>query len=155
MVRKGGMSFVKRKIHPKLQMGLKLIGSFILILFSNLYLQWCQNNLSVELALKFAFSWHTEKFFLACLVLLLFYGLLTSLAGSLGVGALFYSIVIGILGYANYLKMAYRQEPIYPDDLKMITQFAAYDDRNRPLRLGDAMCDTRSGGNYLEYLSQP
>ena len=78
---------------------------------------------SVELALKFAFSWHTEKFFLACLVLLLFYGLLTSLAGSLGVGALFYSIVIGILGYANYLKMAYRQEPIYPDDLKMITQF--------------------------------
>ena len=57
-------------------------------------------------------------------MLLLFYGLLAgSLAGSLGVGALFYSIVIGILGCANYLKMAYRQEPIYPDDLKMITQF--------------------------------
>lgn len=114
---------MKRKIHPNLKLGIKLIASFILIIFSNLYLQWCQNNLSVELALKFAFSWHTEKFFLACLVLLLFYGLLTSLAGSLGVGALFYSIVIGILGYANYLKMAYRQEPIYPDDLKMITQF--------------------------------
>ena len=114
---------MKRKIHPNLKLAIKLIASFILIIFSNLYLQWCQNYLSVELALKFAFSWHTEKFFLACLVLLLFYGLLASLAGSLGVGALFYSIVIGILGYANYLKMAYRQEPIYPDDLKMITQF--------------------------------
>jgi phosphoglycerol transferase MdoB-like AlkP superfamily enzyme len=114
---------VKIKIHPYLKVGLKGIASLILIVFSNLYLQWCQNNLSVDLALKFAFSWHTEKFFLACLVLLLFYGLLGSIAGSIGAGALFYSIVIGILGYANYLKMAYRQEPIYPDDLKMVTQF--------------------------------
>ena len=40
--------------------------------FSNLYLQWCQNNLSVDLAFKFAFSWHTEKFFLGCFVLSVF-----------------------------------------------------------------------------------
>jgi phosphoglycerol transferase MdoB-like AlkP superfamily enzyme len=120
---KGGMPFVKIKIHPYLKWGIVLIISLVLIIFSNLYLQWCQNNLSVELALKFAFSWHTEKFFLACFVLLLFYGLLTSIAGSVSIGALFYSIVIGILGYADYLKMSYRQEPIYPDDLKMITQF--------------------------------
>jgi hypothetical protein len=39
------------------------IGSLLLIIFSNLYLQWCQNELSIDLALKFAFSWHTEKFF--------------------------------------------------------------------------------------------
>src|SRR5699024_12311140 len=39
-------------------------------------------------------------------------------------GMFFYIVGIGILGYANYLKMSYRQEPIYPDDLKMITEFS-------------------------------
>ncbi|KAF1302458.1 LTA synthase family protein [Candidatus Enterococcus willemsii] len=93
------------------------------IIVSNLYLQWCQNNLSTELMLKFAFSWHTEKFLLGSLVLLIFYLFLASLSGSLIVGAIFYSVTIGLLGYATYLKMLYRQEPIYPDDLKMVTQF--------------------------------
>lgn len=84
------------------------------IIVSNLYLQWCQNNLSTELMLKFAFSWHTEKFLLGSLVLLIFYLFLASLSGSLIVGAIFYSVTIGLLGYATYLKMLYRQEPIYP-----------------------------------------
>ena len=97
------------------------IGFILLIIFSNLYLQWCQNNLSVDLAFKFAFSWHTEKFFLGCFVLSVFY-FLCSLAGSLGVGALLYSVIIGVLGFADYQKMFYRVEPIYPDDLKMITE---------------------------------
>lgn len=101
----------------------KVLAILFLILFSNLYLQWCQNNLSYELALNFAFSWHTEKFLLACLVLLLVYGVFASLAGSLLVGGIIYSVTFGILGYATYLKMLYRQEPIYPEDLKMITQF--------------------------------
>ena len=47
---------------------------------------------------------------------------LCSLAGSLGVGALLYSVIIGVLGFADYQKMFYRVEPIYPDDLKMITE---------------------------------
>lgn len=105
------------------EIALKVIAVSGLLIFSNLFLQWCQNNLSVSLALKFAFSWHTEKFFLACLVLALVYGVFASIAGSLRTGAVFYSVVIGILGYANHMKMAYRQEPIYPDDLKMVTQF--------------------------------
>ncbi len=98
------------------------IGFILLIIFSNLYLQWCQNNLSVDLAFKFAFSWHTEKFFLGCFVLSVFLLFLCSLAGSLGVGALLYSVIIGVLGFADYQKMFYRVEPIYPDDLKMITE---------------------------------
>lgn len=93
------------------------------IILSNLYLQWCQNNLSIDLMLKFAFSWHTEKFLLGSLVLLVFYLFLSSLSGSLKVGGTLYSVSITLLGYATYLKMLYRQEPIYPDDLKMITQF--------------------------------
>ncbi|MGC3794944.1 LTA synthase family protein, partial [Enterococcus faecium] len=46
-----------------------IFSIFFLVVFSNLFLQWCLNDLSVDLALKLAFSWHTEKFFLACLVL--------------------------------------------------------------------------------------
>ncbi|MBO0446360.1 sulfatase-like hydrolase/transferase [Enterococcus ureilyticus] len=100
-----------------------MIGMILLVLISNLYLQWCQNELSLELVVKFAFSWHTEKFILGCTVLLIFLLFLCSLAGSLAFGSLLYIITIGILGFANYQKMFYRTEPIYPDDLKMITEF--------------------------------
>ena len=99
------------------------VVTVLVILLSNLYLQWCQNNLSVDLALKFAFSWHTEKFLLACFVLLTVFLFMVAFAGSYIFGLLFYLVSIGILGFANYLKMSYRQEPIYPDDLKMITEF--------------------------------
>lgn len=95
---------------------------------SNLYLQWCQNDLSFDLAVKFAFSWHTEKFLLACLVLLMLFLFLVAVLGSFLFGTFFYLVGIGILGYANYLKMTYRQEPIYPDDLKMIKEFGLLKD---------------------------
>lgn len=115
--------FVLKKNHPAIRY--LIIGLLILVgvLVSNLYLQWCQNNLSTELMFKFAFSWHVEKFFLGCFVLLVLYLFLASLSGSLIAGAAFYGVFIGLLGYATYLKMLYRQEPIYPDDLKMVTQF--------------------------------
>ncbi len=83
---------------------------------------------SVDLALKFAFSWHTEKFFLACLVLLIILIFLIALAGSVPLGSLTYVVAIGVLGFANYMKMSYRQEPIYPDDLKMITEIGLLKD---------------------------
>ncbi|MBO0421663.1 sulfatase-like hydrolase/transferase [Enterococcus plantarum] len=99
------------------------IGLLLFVLISNLYLQWCQNELSLDLVFKFAFSWHTEKFILGSLILLLFLLFLCSLAGSFALGSFLYAITIGILGFANYQKMFYRSEPIYPDDLKMITEF--------------------------------
>lgn len=105
-----------------------IISIFFLVVFSNLFLQWCQNDLSVDLALKFAFSWHTEKFFLACLVLLIILIFLIALAGSVPLGSLTYVVTIGMLGFANYMKMSYRQEPIYPDDLKMITEIGLLKD---------------------------
>ena len=52
------------------------IFTLLIVVLSNLYLQWCQNDLSVDLALNFAFSWHTQKFLLACLVLLMIFLLL-------------------------------------------------------------------------------
>ena len=92
------------------------------VTISHLYLQWCQNNLSLALMFNFAFLWHTVKFLLGNLVLLLLYAFLTSLAGSLEAGSAIYGVMITLMGFATYLKMAYRQEPIYPDDLKMVTQ---------------------------------
>ena len=112
----------------KIIYGLKVLGVFGLVLLSNLYLQWCQNNLSLDLALKFAFSWHTEKFFLGGLVLLALLLFLSGAIGSLGMGALLYTVFIGILGYADYLKMTMRQEPIYPDDLKMVANLGMMKD---------------------------
>ncbi len=38
-------------------------------------------------------------------------------------GFISYSLGLAILGYANYQKLFYREEPIYPDDLKMVTEF--------------------------------
>jgi len=116
---------VKKKLQflnkKKVKYPLTILGLFLLVLVSNLYIQWCQNERSVDLVFKFAFSWHTEKFFLGCLVLGVFLLFLCSLAGSILVGSVLYSITIGILGFADYQKMIYRAEPIYPDDLKMVT----------------------------------
>lgn len=102
---------------------LKLIGVLGLIIVSNLFFQLMQNDFSFDLAVKFAFSWHTQKFFLGCFVLLVFFGWLSSLLGSLRIGVLAYLLVVLGIGSANFLKMNYRMEPIYPDDLKMITEF--------------------------------
>ena len=114
------LSFLKQK---KIKYLLMFIDMALLILVSNLYLQWCQNELSLDLAFKFAFSWHTEKFFLGCFVLAVFLLFLCSLGGSFLFGSLVYTVSIAVLGLADYLKMYYRTEPIYPDDLKMITEF--------------------------------
>ncbi|MBO1304947.1 sulfatase-like hydrolase/transferase [Enterococcus sp. 669A] len=114
----------KLRKHKKL---IKIIGGILavglLIIASNLFLQLGQNDFSFDLAFKFAFSWHTEKFFLGCLVLLIFYLFLTSIMGSFLFGSLFYTFLIVGIGIADFLKMKYRSEPIYPDDLKMVGEF--------------------------------
>ena len=96
----------------------------MIVVLSNLYLQWCQNDLSVDLALNFAFSWHTQKFLLACLVLLMIFLLLVSVMGSFLFGMFFLHCRYRDIRVCKLLKMSYRQEPIYPDDLKMITEFS-------------------------------
>lgn len=115
---------------------LKIFGVLGLIIISNLFFQLTQNEFSFELMFKFAFSWHTEKFFLGCLVLLIFYGWISSFLGSLKTGSLVYLLAVIGIGIANYLKMNYRMEPIYPNDLKMITEFGMiYDMVGLPLFL--------------------
>lgn len=117
------MDFVKRMIQKK-SVRYFLIGSGIVlfVIASNLFLQYCQNNRSWELAFKFAFSWHQEKFFLGSGVLLLFLLFWIGVSGSIILGGSFYGVFILLLGFADYQKMFYREEPIYPDDFKMLTE---------------------------------
>ena len=61
---------------------LGLLLSVILVLISNYYLQLSENSWSFSLATKFTFSWHTEKFLLGCLVLLILNLFIVSVAGS-------------------------------------------------------------------------
>lgn len=106
----------------------QILSIFGLIICSNLFFQLAQNDFSLDLAINFAFSWHTEKFFLGCFVLLVFWGWLSSLLGSIKYGSLFYLLVILGVGSANFLKMKYRLEPIYPNDLKMLVEFGMIQD---------------------------
>lgn len=94
----------------------------LLVYLSDLYLQFMQNNMSLDLALKFALSWHTEKFLLGTLVLIFLAVFLIAVLGSYWSGLSLYLAGVFILGVATYLKMSYRSEPIYPDDLKMVTE---------------------------------
>lgn len=96
------------------------------IVLSNLFLQWCQNDRSLSLALHFAFSWHTAKFFLSCLVLAVAALFILAVTASFWRSFVLYTIGILGLGIATYLKMKYRQEPLYPDDLKMIFSFELF-----------------------------
>lgn len=120
-----------------LKIAVIVLSIFLLIVGSNLFLQLAQNSWSLSLAFNFAFSWHTEKFFLACLVLFFLWGFISSVLGSLIYGGLFYSLLIFGIGIVDALKMQYRQEPLYPDDLKMIVEFATLKDiAGWPLFLG-------------------
>lgn len=106
-----------------------ILGAILgLIIVSNLFLQMAQNEWDLPLALDFAFSWHMEKFFLGCLVLLILWGFISSLLGSLAFGSLFYSLLILGIGIADFFKMKYRMEPLYPDDLKMIEEISTLKD---------------------------
>lgn len=105
-----------------------LLVLLIVSYLGNLYLQFMQNNMSLDLALKFALSWHTEKFLISTVVLFFGAFFLANLLGSLAAGIGVFSVATFLIGVATYLKMKYRMEPVYPDDLKMITEFSLLKD---------------------------
>ncbi|MDR0921383.1 MAG: LTA synthase family protein [Lactobacillales bacterium] len=111
-----------RKFSKKLTYLFEGLFSVLLVLLSSFYLQLCQNQFSFQLATNFAFSWHTTKFLLGTLVLLVLYLFFVSLLGSFRGGGAFYTLFIGFLGFADYMKMAKREEPIYPDDFSILFQ---------------------------------
>ncbi|WP_051258453.1 LTA synthase family protein [Atopococcus tabaci] len=104
--------------------GIFLLVGIVTALVNNLFLQWGQNDLSVSLALKFAFQWHTEIFLLGTGVLFVVYVWFASLFGNKWVGAGSLTLLSVSLGIATYQKMTFRGEPLYPVDLKMATEIS-------------------------------
>jgi heme/copper-type cytochrome/quinol oxidase subunit 3 len=98
----------------------RVLIAFVVIFASSLFLQMCQNKMSLTLALNFAMNWHTSKFLAGTFVLMLVWAFISSLFGSVRFGTLLYLILIVSLGIADYFKMAMRKEPIYPDDLTVL-----------------------------------
>lgn len=104
------------------------IASIVYIFASHFYLQWCQNHFSVSLAYKFAFEWHTEKFLLGSICLALVYVWLSTVIGSYKLGAMVYFVGIGLVGFVTSQKMSYRNEPLYPDDFRLMFQWQMFRD---------------------------
>lgn len=100
----------------------------VITFISHLYLQWMQNQLSVTLVYKFAFQWHVAKFWLSTAVLFVVLMWMIALLGSFTRGISLYLITIVSIGLATYFKMRYREEPLYPDDLRMITEWRLFQD---------------------------
>lgn len=120
-----------RKKKVQLTKGKSIVLGLLLVVcvyLSDLYLQYMQNDRSLDLALKFALSWHTEKFLLGTGVLLMLALFIISILGSYWGGLSLYLVSVFLLGIATYLKMKYRMEPVYPDDLKMVTQWSLLKD---------------------------
>lgn len=118
------MALKERKILKIKSLWVGALISITVAFLSNYYLQLSENSWSFRLATKFAFSWHTEKFLLGVFVLLVLNLFIVSLAGSFFIGNLFFVVGIILLGITNALKLSYRMEPIYPDDLKMIVEWS-------------------------------
>lgn len=94
------------------------------VLAVHLYLQWTQNDLDAGLVVNFAFAWHTEKFLISTGVLLTLGLWLWALLGNIRWANALLLLAGGMLGLATYEKMLQRNEPVYPSDLKMLTEAA-------------------------------
>jgi phosphoglycerol transferase MdoB-like AlkP superfamily enzyme len=88
----------------------------------HLFLQWTQNDLDSGLVVNFVFAWHTEKFLISTGVLVTLGLWLWALVGNIRLANALLLLSGGILGMATYEKMLQRNEPVYPSDLKMLTE---------------------------------
>lgn len=117
----------KQKLQCKSRGHILLLHFFSLlatVFVVHLYLQWTQNDLDAGLVVNFVFAWHTEKFLISTGVLLTLGLWLWALVGNIRWANALLVLSGGILGMATYEKMLQRNEPVYPSDLKMLTEAA-------------------------------
>lgn len=107
--------------------GRGLVG-ILLPIVANAFLQWTQNIDSPELVGYFIVSWHTEKFLLGCLLLAVIWLFWVAFVASFLYGSLFFTSMIGLIGFINYQKVIYRGESLYPDDFQMIAHLSMLKD---------------------------
>lgn len=71
---------------------------------------------------NFIFNIRTEVFILSCFIFFSLFLFLASLLGSAILGGSFITILSLILGSTAYLKYQYRNEPLFPSELSMVTE---------------------------------
>ncbi|WP_086943695.1 LTA synthase family protein [Trichococcus pasteurii] len=116
---------MKEKLQCKSRGHILLLHFFSLlatVFVVHLFLQWTQNDLDAGLVVNFVFAWHTEKFLISTGVLLTLGLWLWALVGNIRWANALLLLSGGILGMATYEKMLQRNEPVYPSDLKMLTE---------------------------------
>ena len=114
-----------QKLQCKSRGHLLLLHCFSLlatVVVVHLFLQWTQNDLDAGLVVNFVFAWHTEKFLISTGVLMTLGLWLWALVGNIRLANALLLLSGGILGMATYEKMLQRNEPVYPSDLKMLTE---------------------------------
>lgn len=115
----------KQKLQCKSRGNILLLHCFSLLVtvfVVHLFLQWTQNDLDAGLVVNFIFAWHTEKFLISTGVLVMLGLWLWALVGNIRLANALLVLSGGILGVATYEKMLQRNEPVYPSDLKMLTE---------------------------------
>ncbi|MCA9766094.1 MAG: sulfatase-like hydrolase/transferase [Carnobacterium sp.] len=98
-----------------------IISGFLVAVIANFLLQVFQNQFNVELAWLFMVEWHTELFLLGTGVLLVIYIWFNALIGNRLIAGSVLIALSMILGIITQQKMLFREEPMYPSDLSMIT----------------------------------
>lgn len=93
----------------------------LVVLISQLVLQWFQNDLNAARVFHFVWYWHTEKFLISWGVLMILALWLWALLGNIRITEIIYFLTTIIIGYITFEKMNQRGEPFYPSDFRMIT----------------------------------
>lgn len=111
----------KRLFLTKLSVFIQCLFFVALPIFANIYLQSSLFNFSWDFE-EISTVGYSATFFLTLYPLYLIEAFLVALIGQPYVSYVLYAAIFGIFGYANDLKIQYRMEPIYPEELKMIEE---------------------------------
>lgn len=121
---------MKQKENKKLNLNiwvliLEIVISLAVVFFLTIFLQSSLGTLDLKFGFEFLEN-HTNLFIISMSVLLVLLLWLVSLFGSFIAGGVIFASAISGLGIATALKMKYRQETVFPEDLKMINQLGLF-----------------------------
>ena len=100
----------------------QFLSLLLTVFISQLLFQWFQNDLDMSLVFRFTFIWHTEKFLISLLVLLVPALWLWAISGSVLMTQVLYLLTSTVIGFVTFEKMNQRAEPLYPADFNMLSQ---------------------------------
>lgn len=126
----GHMKHVKKRNKKNIKLSQSIIEvtlGIATLFFAVIFLQSSLNNLDIRYGFTFV-KGHTQICFISMLVLSVVLAWLVSFFGSFLAGEVFFLTIILVLSIATKIKIQFRQEAIYPEDLKMINQIELFKD---------------------------